>query len=141
MARGAPQRCPKTGEAWFFVHGENGGERIARLYYDLAIRHFTSFAEISRMFAAVIRLHDENNDELEKEVEEIGDQAKRTAERLKNHLSVAELADVWRESRRTLERLAQLFPDRRAELEVAIAEHEATMIELLERHERKARAN
>jgi hypothetical protein len=146
MAHGTHLRDPVGGECWFFVLGENDGEHVARIYFEIAMTHFMSFAEISRMLFAALKGPEGSQDDNEildlmEELRELGEEGKRNVELMRQFkLPAEQLVRIWMQGLTALHRLAQIFPEVREENEAFIAEQYEAMVAMLERDERKQRA-
>jgi hypothetical protein len=136
----AHRRDPVTGDSTSF-----DTERVARLFFELAVTYWMSFTEVYRMAMAVLHGPEALNEnfDLEKELRQGVEEGKQDTELLKNFvLPPAELFQIWMRSRRQLQRLAEFSncsPARRQKIEAMLAKSGAEMIANLERHERHGR--
>ena len=147
MARATQQRDPMTGESVSFLDERDDGKRLAQIYFELALKHYITFGEIFRM--AMVAKHgpeawdwrDEERD-LRKVMQKLTLEAERDAELMRKFdLPIEELVAIWRRGRDGLLRYANFFPNRREKIEAFLAEREAAMIAMLERHAERQRAN
>jgi hypothetical protein len=145
MARATQQRDPITGRSVSFGDERDDGKRVAQIYFELAVKHYITFGEIFRM--AMVAKHgpeawdwrDEERD-LRKAVQKLTWEAERDAELMsKFDLPIEELVAIWRRGRDGLLRYANFFPNRREKIEAFLAEREAVMIAMLERHAERQR--
>jgi hypothetical protein len=136
------QRDPVSGECWFFVDDLmlGDGEKDARRFYELAVRHQITFREIFNMAVAVLRaLYDYD---LEKELRELEDEGKRNIELMQKFTLPAEqLVRIWMQSLEALHRQAQIVPEVREKNEAFIAEQYEVMVAMLEKYQRTLEAN
>jgi hypothetical protein len=147
MALGTYQRDPITGESVLFVDERDDGRRVAQIYFELALKHYITFGEIFRM--AMVAKHgleawDWQHEErdLLKVLQKLTWEAEHDAKLMsKFDLPIVELMEIWRRGRDGLLRYANFFPNRREEIEAFLAKREEVMIAMLERHEKRARAN
>jgi hypothetical protein len=145
MAYGTRQRDPITRQSVLFVDERDEGKRVAQIYFELAVKHYITFAEIFRM--VMVAKHgpeawdwqDEERDLL-KVVQKLTLEVERDAELMRRFdLPIEELVAIWRRGRDRLLRFANFFPDRRERIEKFLAEQEASMIARLERHAERQR--
>jgi hypothetical protein len=130
--RGTHQRDPVSRDWWFFFEGDH--EKDARTYYELALRYQISFQGICTMAAALLKEHYD----LQKELDAIGEEAKRDAELLRSFkLPLEEVVAIWERSREGMLRLAELFPEKREKYEAGVREAQDVMLAIFERYERK----
>ena len=143
MAYGTRQRDQITGESVLFVDERDDGRKVAQIYFEVAAKYYLTFGEIFRM-AMVARhgpeawdwQHEERD--LRKVMQKLTLEAEQDAELMRRpDLPIEELIAIWRRSRDALLRYANFFPDRREKIEAFLAEQEAVMIALLERHEKR----
>ena len=145
MAHSTHQRDPISGESVSFLDERDGGKRLAQIYFELAVKHYITFGEIFRM--AMVAKHgpdawDWQHEErdLRKAVQKLTLEVEHDAELMRKFdLPIEELVAIWRRGRDGLLRYANFFPNRREKIEAFLAEREAVMIAMLERHEKRQR--
>jgi hypothetical protein len=135
-------RDPIGGEAWFFVDDlmMGDGEKDARTFYELAIRHQISFKGIFAVLLAVMQvLHDYD---LAKELRALCKEGERNIDLMKKfELPAEQLVRIWMQSLEALHWEAEVLPEVRERNERFIAEQYEAMIAMLERHQRRQEAN
>jgi hypothetical protein len=116
-------------------------ERVAELFYSLAVTHWLTVTEISRM--AVIALHGAQalDDEFDafKEIEECIYQAKHDAQRLRKRPSLEELISIIERNREGLLQLMEVDPAHRDEIKAALDASAQRIRKMVREHNRAVR--
>jgi hypothetical protein len=128
------------------IFGSNWGtqaqvERVAELFYQIAVTHWLTVSEIDRM--AVIAIHgaqalDDDFDCME-EIEECIAQAKRDAQRLRKRPSLQELVSIMRRNREGLLQLMKVDPAHRDEIRTALDASAERIRRMVREHNRAVR--
>jgi hypothetical protein len=132
--RGVHKRDPWTGKDFFFADNDGKNEWTAQRYHELALKYFVSFREIHQMITAVL-------EKIVVETEAFGDEVERDHQLLKLNLPMQEYLEIWCRSREGLLRMAEMFPEKRQELEAVVVEQQEKFLAMLERYAGKSGAN
>jgi hypothetical protein len=116
-------------------------ERVAELFYQTAVTHWLTVAEIHRM--AVIAIHgaDALDDDFDafKEIEECIYQARRDAERLRRRPSLEEVVSIMQRNREGLLQLMEIDPAHRDEIRTALDASAERIRKMVWQHRRAVR--
>jgi hypothetical protein len=107
----------------------------AQRFLELVTRYFLTFKEIHMAMMAVLKQQPGWN--VYEEMQEMAEELDRFERLLNLKLPPKAAAEIIARSIECLKRLAELFPEQRAQIEVTVAETQGVVMALLEKQERK----
>ena len=116
-------------------------ERLAELFYQLALTHWLTVSEIARMAAIAIHGVDALDDDFDcmEEIEECIYQARRDAERLRRRPSLEEVVSIMQRNREGLLQLMEIDPAHRDEIKAALDASAQRIRRMVREHNRAVR--